>query len=156
MVIQQSTNGECAPTAAFARSARNATSGSTVWCSHSCVCPIGQKRSLTTESDSSKPIHESSSITEREYHEAYWKIDGHNLPHFLELRMDSQAALDVCIYANFIARLIQAIALPLTGGLPALSSGCDCAEFAGDRGNQASPAFGFFWAEAVDEPRERS
>ena len=47
------------------------------------------------------------------YTEAYWKIDGHNLLHFLRLRMDSHAQLEIRTYANAIAKLIQGI-IPLT------------------------------------------
>ena len=47
------------------------------------------------------------------YTEAYWKIDGHNLLHFLELRMDLNAQMEVRTYANSIARLIEPI-IPLT------------------------------------------
>lgn len=41
------------------------------------------------------------------YTEAYWKIDLHNLFHFLRLRMDSHAQLEIREYANAIAKLIQ-------------------------------------------------
>jgi len=47
------------------------------------------------------------------YTEAYWKIDGHNLLHFLELRMDLHAQVELWTYADSIARLIQPI-IPLT------------------------------------------
>ena len=43
------------------------------------------------------------------YTEAYWKIDGNNLFHFLGLRMDSHAQLEIRTYANAIAKLIQGI-----------------------------------------------
>ena len=46
------------------------------------------------------------------YTEAYWKIDGHNLFHFLELRMDAHAQLEIRTYANAIAKLIKPI-IPL-------------------------------------------
>jgi thymidylate synthase (FAD) len=36
------------------------------------------------------------------YTEAYWKIDLHNLFHFLSLRMDSHAQLEIRSYANII------------------------------------------------------
>lgn len=40
------------------------------------------------------------------YTEAYWKIDLHNLLHFLELRMDSHAQEEIRLYANVIGREI--------------------------------------------------
>jgi thymidylate synthase (FAD) len=43
------------------------------------------------------------------YTEAYWKIDGNNLFHFLGLRMDSHAQLEIRTYANAIAKLIQGV-----------------------------------------------
>ncbi len=43
------------------------------------------------------------------YTEAYWKIDLHNLFHFLELRMDKHAQLEIRTYANAIAQLIKPI-----------------------------------------------
>ncbi len=43
------------------------------------------------------------------YTEAYWKIDGNNLFHFLGLRMDSHAQLEIRTYANAISKLIQGI-----------------------------------------------
>ena len=47
------------------------------------------------------------------YTEAYWKIDCHNLLHFLELRMSKHAQLEIRTYANAIAKLIKPI-VPLT------------------------------------------
>ncbi|MCK9558700.1 MAG: FAD-dependent thymidylate synthase, partial [Candidatus Cloacimonetes bacterium] len=47
------------------------------------------------------------------YTEAYWKIDGHNLLHFLELRMEKHAQLEIRTYANAIAELIKPY-IPLT------------------------------------------
>jgi thymidylate synthase (FAD) len=44
------------------------------------------------------------------YTEAYWKCDLHNLFHFLRLRMDSHAQLEIRTYANAIYKLIQPIA----------------------------------------------
>lgn len=38
------------------------------------------------------------------YTEAYWKIDLHNLLHFLSLRMDSHAQLEIRSYANVIGK----------------------------------------------------
>lgn len=43
------------------------------------------------------------------YTEAYWKIDLHNLFHFLRLRMDSHAQLEIRTYANTIFKLIEPI-----------------------------------------------
>jgi thymidylate synthase (FAD) len=40
------------------------------------------------------------------YTEAYWKIDLHNLLHFLELRMDDKAQLEIREYANIIGEKI--------------------------------------------------
>ena len=40
------------------------------------------------------------------YTEAYWKIDLHNLLHFLSLRMDSHAQLEIRSYANVIGNEI--------------------------------------------------
>lgn len=40
------------------------------------------------------------------YTEAYWKIDLHNLFHFLKLRMDSHAQLEIRSYANVIGEEI--------------------------------------------------
>lgn len=40
------------------------------------------------------------------YTEAYWKIDLHNLLHFLELRMEKNAQLEIREYANVIGREI--------------------------------------------------
>jgi thymidylate synthase (FAD) len=47
------------------------------------------------------------------YTEAYWKIDLHNLLHFLELRMEEHAQLEIRRYAETIAREIVAPLLPL-------------------------------------------
>ncbi|MCF1193268.1 FAD-dependent thymidylate synthase, partial [Mangrovimonas sp. AS39] len=41
------------------------------------------------------------------YTEAYWKIDLHNLLHFLRLRMDSHAQLEIRQYANAIAEVVK-------------------------------------------------
>lgn len=43
------------------------------------------------------------------YTEAYWQINLHNLFHFLKLRMDSHAQLEIRTYANAIFQLIQPI-----------------------------------------------
>jgi len=47
------------------------------------------------------------------YTEAYWKIDLHNLFHFLVLRMDSQAQLEIRSYANIIGNEIVSKWCPL-------------------------------------------
>lgn len=47
------------------------------------------------------------------YTEAYWKIDLHNLLHFLALRMDPHAQLEIRQYANVIGREIVARWVPL-------------------------------------------
>lgn len=41
------------------------------------------------------------------YTEAYWKIDLHNLFHFLGLRMDSHAQLEIRSYANVIGEITK-------------------------------------------------
>jgi len=41
------------------------------------------------------------------YTEAYWKIDLHNLFHFLGLRMDSHAQYEIRVYANAIAEVVK-------------------------------------------------
>lgn len=46
------------------------------------------------------------------YTEAYWKIDVHNLLHFLGLRMDSHAQREIRTYANVIGYQIVANWLP--------------------------------------------
>lgn len=47
------------------------------------------------------------------YTEAYWKIDLHNLFHFLALRMDSHAQQEIRAYATVIGELIVANWVPL-------------------------------------------
>jgi len=46
------------------------------------------------------------------YTQAYWKIDAHNLFHFLALRMDKHAQLEIREYAKFIGENIVAKWLP--------------------------------------------
>lgn len=41
------------------------------------------------------------------YTEAYWKCDLHNLLHFLSLRMDSHAQLEIRQYANAIGEIVK-------------------------------------------------
>jgi len=48
------------------------------------------------------------------YTEAYWKIDLHNLLHFLALRMDPSAQLDIRSYASVIGNEIVAKWCPIT------------------------------------------
>lgn len=48
------------------------------------------------------------------YTEAYWKIDLHNLLHFLALRMDKKAQFEIRSYAAVIGREIVAKWCPLT------------------------------------------
>lgn len=48
------------------------------------------------------------------YTQVYWKIDLHNLLHFLELRMDEAAQWEIRQYANIIGREIVANWCPLT------------------------------------------
>jgi thymidylate synthase (FAD) len=43
------------------------------------------------------------------YTEAYWKINLHNLFHFLRLRMDSHAQLEIRQYANAIAEIVKQV-----------------------------------------------
>lgn len=48
------------------------------------------------------------------YTEAYWKVDLHNLLHFLRLRMDAHAQLEIRAYAEAIGREIVAHWCPIT------------------------------------------
>ena len=48
------------------------------------------------------------------YTEAYWKIDLHNLLHFLELRMDAHAQQEIREYANIIGDKVVKQWCPLT------------------------------------------
>lgn len=50
------------------------------------------------------------------YTEAYWKIDLHNLLHFLSLRMDSHAQKEIRDYATIIGDEIVSKWVPLTWG----------------------------------------
>ncbi len=47
------------------------------------------------------------------YTEWYWKIDLHNLLHFLRLRMDSHAQMEIRLYAEKMAEIVRAIC-PMT------------------------------------------
>ncbi len=69
------------------------------------------------------------------YTEAYWKVDLHNLLHFLALRMDSHAQLEIREYSAAIGRKIVQPLLPLVweafedyrlnaSGLSRLEIGC--------------------------------
>ena len=42
------------------------------------------------------------------YTEAYWKMDLHNLFHFLRLRLDSHAQLEIRLYAQAVAEFVKA------------------------------------------------
>lgn len=44
------------------------------------------------------------------YTQWYWTIDLHNLLHFLELRLDPHAQLEICAYAEAIYKLAQKVA----------------------------------------------
>jgi thymidylate synthase (FAD) len=48
------------------------------------------------------------------YTEAYWKIDLHNLLHFLELRMNARAQEEIRAYANIIGNEMVRLWCPLT------------------------------------------
>ena len=48
------------------------------------------------------------------YTEAYWKIDLHNLLHFLSLRMDSHAQTEIRAYANVLGNEIVSRWCPVT------------------------------------------
>lgn len=43
------------------------------------------------------------------YTEWYWKIDLHNLFHFLHLRMDAHAQYEIRVYANAIAEIVKQV-----------------------------------------------
>ena len=69
------------------------------------------------------------------YTEAYWKVDLHNLLHFLALRMDSHAQLEIREYSATIGRKIVQPLLPMVweafedyrlnaSGLSRLEIGC--------------------------------
>ena len=47
------------------------------------------------------------------YTEAYWKVNLHNLLHFLQLRMDPHAQLEICRYARTIGHQIVRPLFPL-------------------------------------------
>ena len=47
------------------------------------------------------------------YTEWYWKIDFHNLMHFLRLRLDTHAQYEIRVYGEAMARIIQA-AFPMS------------------------------------------
>lgn len=48
------------------------------------------------------------------YTEAYWKVDLHNLLHFLSLRMDSHAQWEIRQYATIIGQEIVRLLFPIT------------------------------------------
>jgi thymidylate synthase (FAD) len=43
------------------------------------------------------------------YTEWYWKIDLHNLFHFLRLRLDAHAQLEIRVYADIMADIVKAV-----------------------------------------------
>jgi thymidylate synthase (FAD) len=43
------------------------------------------------------------------YTEWYWKIDLHNLFHFLRLRLDAHAQLEIRVYAEIMADMVKAV-----------------------------------------------
>jgi thymidylate synthase (FAD) len=47
------------------------------------------------------------------YTEWYWKINLHNLLHFLKLRLDPTAQYEIRVYAEAIAEIVK-IAVPIT------------------------------------------
>ncbi|MEX0877618.1 MAG: FAD-dependent thymidylate synthase [Candidatus Spechtbacterales bacterium] len=49
------------------------------------------------------------------YTQWYWKIDLHNLMHFLRLRMDSHAQYEIRVFANAMARIVED-AVPVSFG----------------------------------------
>jgi thymidylate synthase (FAD) len=85
------------------------------------------------------------------YTEAYWKIDLHNLLHFLNLRMDEHAQEEIRAYANLIGEQIVAKWVPVTWeafldyrrgatGLSRLESAILAALASGDRERAAAIA----------------
>ena len=85
------------------------------------------------------------------YTEAYWKIDLHNLLHFLALRMDEHAQEEIRAYANAIGEQIVAKWVPVTWeafldyrrgatGLSRLESAILAALASGDREGAAAIA----------------
>ena len=73
------------------------------------------------------------------YTEAYWKIDLHNLFHFLELRTDAHAQWEIRQYAETIGREIRPSAPAAgVGGLRGLPAGGDVALAAGAGGDRAT------------------
>ena len=45
------------------------------------------------------------------YTEWYWKIDLHNLLHFLKLRLDSHAQYEIRVYAEAIAEVVKKVVI---------------------------------------------
>jgi len=96
------------------------------------------------------------------YTEAYWKIDLHNLLHFLNLRMDEHAQEEIRAYANLIGEQIVAKWVPVTWeafldyrrgatGLSRLESAILAALASGDRERAAAIAIeGGFVSRAED------
>lgn len=92
------------------------------------------------------------------YTEAYWKMDLHNLLHFLALRMDSHAQQEIRAYATLIGEQIVARWVPLTWeafddyrlgavGLSRLETAIAAALGAGDRQEALAIARDAGWLE---------
>ena len=68
------------------------------------------------------------------YTEAYWKVDLHNLLHFLALRMDAHAQFEIRSYAATIGeRIVQPLVSAGLGSVRRLSPGGDDADATGAR-----------------------
>ena len=76
------------------------------------------------------------------YTEWYWKIDLHNLLHFLSLRMDPHAQQEIRDYANAMFALIQPIVPDRGRGVHGLQLPFAAPVPAGDRGAPHWPAAG--------------
>lgn len=72
------------------------------------------------------------------YTEAYWKIDLHNLLHFLALRMDSHVQLEIRNYATTIGEKIVAPLFPIVWSVPRLPHGVDVSDTTGPKRHSAS------------------
>lgn len=82
------------------------------------VTPFGLISTATTLADGSYKALLDSSLSKElsrivlplsTYTEWYWKIDLHNLFHFLQLRLDSHAQYEIRVYAEAIADIIKEI-----------------------------------------------
>jgi thymidylate synthase (FAD) len=96
------------------------------------------------------------------YTEAYWKIDLHNLFHFLALRMDSHAQLEIRAYAEIVGREIVARWCPIAWRafcdyrldalqLTSLEVRLISALTAGNSKEAETLALGFGWLQHQDE-----